>query len=155
MVSTQCACLPKRYTMSSMPSVLKLPLLLSGAILVLLSLAAHARAAPRKSEILPDTNHPPAATAWSHDERMRLYSWVIINDNLRECNRVLDVVEKNDGSVLATCSAYAVEGGVVKVRRYRVDQLPLKPGFSERWFNIAPVRAPDAGVASKSTTQRR
>lgn len=142
--------------MSRMPSVLKLPLLLSGAILVILSLAAHARAAPRKSEILPDTSHPPTATAWSHDERMRLYSWVIINDNLRECNRVLDVVEKNDGSVLATCSAYSVEGEVVKVRRYRVDKLPLKPGFSERWFNIAPVRAPDAtDAASKSTTQRR
>lgn len=136
--------------MSRMFPVLKFPLLLSGVILILVALVTHARAAPRKPEQLPK------ATAWSHDERMRLYSWMIINDNFHECDRVLDVVEKSDGSVLATCSVYAVEGKFVKVRRYRVDQLSLKPGFNERWFRMAPVAALDADVASlKDISQRR
>lgn len=112
----------------------------------MLAAAVHAQG-PQPSNMIPETGKPPAVTAWNHAELMRLYSWVIINDSEHECNRVLDVLERSDGGVLATCSAYEQTGKAQKILRYRVDQLPLKPGFAEHWFRVTPVRmanVPDA-----------
>ena len=127
----------------------KLAFLLSTLVL---AMAAHAQAAPQPSDMIPETGKPVAVNAWSHNELMRLYSWVIINESEHECNRVLDVQERSDGGVLATCSAYAPAG---KMLRYRVDQLPLKPGFAERWFRVTPVRAANAPDAPTNPVKRR
>ena len=126
-----------------------LSLLLSSLVL---ATAAHAQAAPQPSDMIPETGKPAAVNAWSHNELMRLYSWVIINESEHECNRVLNVQERNDGGVLATCSSYAPAG---KMLRYRVDQLPLKPGFAERWFRVTPVRASNVPDAPTKHVQRR
>lgn len=71
---------------------------------------------------------------WAHQERMRLYAWVIVQDNKLPCDRVLAVQERRDGSVHAACS---VPRG--HVQRYRIDTLPLKKDFADRWQRIAEV----------------
>ncbi len=71
---------------------------------------------------------------WTHEERMRLYAWVIVQDNNLPCDRVLLVQERRDGSVHGTC---AVVQGNTRVQRYRIDTLPLKKDFSDRWKRIA------------------
>lgn len=72
--------------------------------------------------------------AWAHEERMRLYSWVIVQDNGLPCERVVSVHERRDGSVHAVC---AVPRG--PAQRYRIDTLPLKKDFAARWQRIAEV----------------
>ena len=61
--------------MSRITSVLKFPLVLSGAILILLALAS--RSSPRKKDRLLEIERPSKAIAWGHENRMRLYTLAI------------------------------------------------------------------------------
>lgn len=72
--------------------------------------------------------------AWSHEARMRLYAWVIVQDNGLVCERILSVQERRNGSVHAVCAA--TQG---HTQRYRIDTLPLKKNFAQRWQRIAEV----------------
>ncbi len=72
--------------------------------------------------------------AWSHEARMRLYTWIIVQDNGLACERVLSVQERRDGSVHAVCAAPQDA-----TQRYRIDTLPLKKDFAQRWQRIAEV----------------
>lgn len=68
--------------------------------------------------------------SWDHDAKLRFFSWMIINDAGKPCDRVVAVREAGYG-VAATCTARL--GRKSKTHHYRVDQIGLKPDFAERW----------------------
>lgn len=68
--------------------------------------------------------------SWDHDARMRFFSWMVIGDAGKPCDRVIAVREFGYG-VSATCVSQV--RGKRKIHHYRVDQLRMKADFSQRW----------------------
>lgn len=64
--------------------------------------------------------------SWDHDAKLRFFSWMIITDASKPCDRVVAVRERGY-SVLATCT------NGTKKHHYQVDQIRLKPDFAQRW----------------------